>query len=142
MDLTQNNKKSTTFVHQIWCAFLVNMLIITGKKLIWLLVSVGKSKIWPKTGSSFAGKLTCFFVPCTEYEHILVKYLFGCISFFSCSFLLVLSSNFQQVQESDYDRTWVPWKFEGSFTENYFWPNLIFSIVMRWGIDDFGLRGL
>ena len=51
MDLTQNNKKSTTFVHQIWCAFLVNMLIITGKKLIWLLVSVGKSKIWPYTGS-------------------------------------------------------------------------------------------
>ena len=38
-----------------------------GKKLIWLLISVGKSKIWPKTGSSFAGKLKCFFVPCTEY---------------------------------------------------------------------------
>ena len=33
-----------------------------GKKLIWLLVSVGKSKNWPKTGSSFVGKLEYFFL--------------------------------------------------------------------------------
>ena len=48
-----------------------------GKKLIWLLVSVGKSKIWPKNGLFFCRETKMFFVPCTDYEQIPVKYFLG-----------------------------------------------------------------
>ena len=78
-----------------------------GKKLIWLLVSVGKSKIWPKTGSSFVGKLKYFFCAVYWLWTDTCEILFGrCFILFLFISIGVLSSNIQQVLESVKGRPW------------------------------------